>query len=289
MAYMLCYVENVPAKGTIVVSCSSTGENSAGADNIKIHKRAVGGDWKMIKEYAVSTYVDMGQTYTDVNVASGTTYEYHIDLCRGTSVIESQSIGVSCVFRGLVISNANQIWKTEFGTVDSQQKVEVKKNFDVQYIKTLNGRFPRRVSNSAQNYYTGTATGLFLPSDVCGAPSIDGANQYKEAFLDFLCDGGEKLLRTGEGKAFVVSVDGTPQENWNAYQGLSTITFNWTQIGDADVMNIAYEAGGGGSYILQSKTVKAGRVAQKVVADSGYYGLAEVSIEALPSATGVNF
>ena len=52
--------------------------------------------------------------------------------------------------------------------------------------------------------------------------------------MEWLISDTEKYMKTGDGKEMIVSIDGNPQENYNAIEGLTSVTFDWTQIGGVD-------------------------------------------------------
>ena len=61
--------------------------------------------------------------------------------------------------------------------------------------------------------------------------------------MEWLLTDTEKLLKTSDGKAMIVAIDGNPQENYNAIAGLSVVTFDWTQVGEVERPEISYDHG----------------------------------------------
>ena len=53
----------------------------------------------------------------------------------------------------------------------------------------------------------------------------------------------QKLLKTSDGKAMIVGIDGTPQESYNAIAGMSVVTFDWTQIGEVERPTVPFDHG----------------------------------------------
>lgn len=192
---------------------------------------------KTLIDKEVTNVSDLDVIYDDLEVLNGVSYLYIVYMATSDNIVErSGSATVTCSFEGLSIADATGSWKTAFGTSSSQYSESYKRNRQVQYVTTLSGKFPHRVSNSASNYTTGSISALWVPlGEACGEPTFpEETNKYREAFIEFLANGRDKLLRTADGKAYIVSIDGEITENWNPVVKLSTVTFNWTQIGEID-------------------------------------------------------
>lgn len=267
MAYIQGTIKNNERHGILTIECTQVSSDLGGANNIVVYKKCTSlntsgfqnednTNWFMVAKADIANRNEIDFAYNDFMVKSGVKYDYHIDLRIGESIIDMVDLSAVCRFNGISVCyqksvtveaegtgieqkyNTWAVISTEFGSKSHAMKFDIKKNMDVQYVKTLKGKYPIRINNSDQNYYSGSCTGLFMPTEECGAPTTDGANAYKEYVMEFLCDGTEKILRTGSGKAMIVSIDGTPSEDWSEYNGLSTITFSWTQIGKFNVMDV---------------------------------------------------
>lgn len=255
MAYITGKIAVDSQNGYIKLTCGKAGNSIGGGNNIVIYKKSNdkgknGTDWFCIVKKNVSVVNDLNFSFTDIMVRSGVRYDYHIDLMKGTAVIESVSLSAVCQINGFSIGHQSAVdvdgvyqyvrvvFGTEYGTKTHAMKFDMKRNMDVQYVKTLKGRFPIRINNSDQDYYTGSCTGLFICHDENNDITRDGANEHRKGIMDFLCDGTEKILRTSTGRAMIVSIDGTPSEDWSDYDGLSTVTFSWTQIGEFDITDV---------------------------------------------------
>ena len=187
---------------------------------------------------AVTQLSDLSFTYTDYEVVSGVTYRYTVIMFGNNDTVERQGLNsAKCEFSGISIADAVSSWYTNFGTSDSRYSESYKYTRPVQYINTLVGKYPHRVINSESNYATGSCTGLWVPVNTgCGDPNWNGdVNGYRQAFIEWLMNGNEKLFRTGAGKAFVVTIDGDVSENWDPNTKLTTVSFNWTQVGEIDM------------------------------------------------------
>lgn len=192
---------------------------------------------KILIQKEVSDVAELSFEYDDLETVCGVTYTYYIIMSDEEDMaVRSGFASAKCQFSGICIADEDTSWKTAFGTSANQYSEAYKRTRQVQYVTTLSGKFPHRVSNSAANYTTGSCTGWWIPlGGRCSEPVITGnADLYRDAFIDFLANGKDKLLRTSNGKAMIVSIDGEIQENWNPRTELTTVTFSWTQIGEID-------------------------------------------------------
>ena len=243
MAYATISCANDRASGGVKVTTAWNDVVAHGAAKVQIRRSVTGNSaYTVIYENAVTTVAQMAFEYLDIEPAAGVsyTYAYYALASNGVAVDTVPSATIVSQFDGIVISDDTGIWHSAFGTSESRFSLSAQKNKPVNYIITLSGKFPHRVSNARTNYWTGTCTAIWLPyhtatynGATCVEPTFENANAYRLAFMDWLMTDTEKYLKTSDGKAMIVSVDGTPQENYNAIEGMTTVTFDWTQIGEA--------------------------------------------------------
>lgn len=194
-------------------------------------------NWKKVASYEIDAGETAEETYYDVATQAGIEYIYKITVYDADSeevMFEETASAVECEFNGFIIADSTGSFASDFGSSNHGYEVSHTKNMDIQYVKTLNGKYPHAVMNSESDYYTGTATALFLPSDANDCPIYTNINGYRSALLDFLCNHRVKLMKFDDGKIMKVTIDGTPNENYDALRNLITVTFNWTQIGDIE-------------------------------------------------------
>lgn len=244
MIYLLSYITidiaNNPYKGGIEIHSTAKKSSIGNITEIRINrKNANKNSWKTIHSVTVSDVSDLTFDLFDITSMSGITYEYNIDIAAGNNIIESQSFdSVMCEFEGLFVGNDDKQY-----IAGTNSKVDAKRNNEVSYVTTLGSRTPYRISNSAVNYSSGSASGLFLEFTEDGKkfiPDID--HTYSTSVLDFLTDGTGKILKTGEGQAWYVSIDDGAASPYNDnYIGMNSITFSWTEIGDLPEFGMVVE------------------------------------------------
>ena len=192
-------------------------------------------DYKVLAQRPVS---EIGQltTYTDIEPIAGVSYTYEYCALSDTDAwLDGDEATIVCEFEGVMLADAVGSWHSAFGTSDNRFALNAQKNRPVNYIITLSGKYPHRVSNAAANYWSGNCVGIWLPKGVtCGEPSFENANAYRLAFMDWLMTDTPKYMKTSDGKAMIVSIDGEPHELYSAIEGMTAISFDWTQIGEVD-------------------------------------------------------
>lgn len=176
---------------------------------------------------------DLTYDYDDIDVIAGISYTYDACVLNANGLrVGGATFTIVHEFDGILIGDETGSWHSALGTSDSTFTLAAEKHKPVAYVTTLSGKFPHRISNSAANYWTGSCTALWLPQGIeCGEPTIEGANPYRVGFIEWLLNDEIKYLKTADGKALLVSIDETVQEDWSPYKGLTTVTFNWTQVG----------------------------------------------------------
>lgn len=230
MAYQTITATNMEVQCGIQIQCIATGTAVGNVSSVVLKKRYTGtSTWKKICTVEIDSVDDFSFSYFDPDTRSGFSYDY-----IAIPVINNiEQVGVmttcTCKFSGIYIADSTSVWVALYNCEYSKVK-----NTQVSYVLTLASKYPKRVSNASTNYYTGSVAGLFLPADYSGDPILEQANEYKNALLDFLCNGKQKLLKTYDGNAWVVSIDSNPKENFSRFAGASTISFSWTEIGELD-------------------------------------------------------
>lgn len=229
--YQSIQLENLSKECLIKISCVSTGVAPGDINKVRLKRRNHGEIlWKLLKEIPITSVSDFTFTVYDNQTKSRRTYDYMVipvtNDMEGIGIIGT----VKCEFDGIYISDVYEEWICRLNPT-----YEYEKNISVGYIRTLHGRYPKRIRNGNSNYATGNVRGLFLPLDSSGdfvnMPEIvQAAQEYKERLLEFLCNGRKKLLRIYDGHMWPISIDDKPKEVFSRFDGASETQFNWTEI-----------------------------------------------------------
>lgn len=232
-------IKNNPIKAGIELKSTLTGTNATDIDQVVIKRQTFGTyTWETIYQLDISDTSDLEFDLLDILAVGGEKYNYSIDLMSGGGMVEFDVYdnkdpitliprGYECWFEGMLIGN----FETQYlAPLDWQ--VDHNRNTTVEYVTTLAGRTPYRVSNSENNYDTGNASGLFIPM-VDGRPSPEYNHAYHKKVINFLSDGTEKILKTSDGQIWCVSVDDSISVPFDdRFKGRNMIEFSWTEIGD---------------------------------------------------------
>lgn len=223
-------LENKPYECVVEIHCTPT--NSAeNITAIRIKRRIYGTlTWTQIHEKAISATDDMSFVYRDTKARSQRKYDYIlIPVVNGTENVGT--IGtVASEFSSIYLSDVTAEWVCHFNA-----QYSFKRNSQVGYVKPLASKHPKAIRNSSQDYHTGSITGLFIPKDTSNkyqdASYISRASQaYRDSLMEFLCNGKPKLIKTGEGHMWMVSIDGEVTETNSQLSGAAETQFNWTEI-----------------------------------------------------------
>lgn len=237
LAYANVSITALPCECVIRIVSQSSADNIGNINTMSIQRRESGTtSWQELKQIAVTDVTSLNFTADDILPLSGRSYDYRVQLLNDATPVESELFeGISFFCNGMFLGDFQQRY---IGRADIT--TDSRKNIAVEYVTTLSGKYPFRVSNSEMNYTTGTTTALFLPLEPSGKRlTRDDYLVTAQRVLDFLCDGGEKILRLTDGRGWYVTIDNNPRIVSSNYWGASPIEFSWTEIGDLPTAGLA--------------------------------------------------
>ena len=233
-------IRNNQYRGGIEIISETTGITLNNVTAIRIKKKehymSVWTEDTYVREIAEPS--DLSFALFDMITKSNTGYTYSIDVMSGNRVLESQTFhNIECWFDGMFVGNDEEQY-----LAIADYSVSTKRNTQVEYVTTLSGRTPYRVSNANTNYTTGTASGLFFELDENGKYEPDYDHRYSQEVVDFLTDGTNKILKTGDGQIWCISVDEIIDLPFHErFIGKNNIEFNWTEISDVPVFGMVVD------------------------------------------------
>ena len=219
---------NNPYIGGIEIRSTANIEELGNINKMAILRRMSGStDWNEITSIDISSITDLTFNKVDILTLSGAKYEYSVDLKNGDEILETETTdAIESWFDGLFIGD----FETQY-IAGTNFKTDYSTNQSVEYVETLNSKYPYRVSNGIANYCTGTSEGLFLElTDDKKSFKPDTYHTYSDKVLDFLCDGGTKILKTHDGHGWCVAIDSQPAKVYSDFLGMNAISFKWTEI-----------------------------------------------------------
>ena len=115
----------------------------------------------------------------------------------------------------------------------------IQRNKPTTVIPTLGRRRPFTVSNGLIEYDSGNVSGLFTPMDWSNNTiDLDRNAYYRDELMQFLTNGTVKLLKIGNGRIWLMrpTSEAITEESitTTANGDISKITFEWTEIADAE-------------------------------------------------------
>lgn len=223
-------ITNDSYRGGIEIKFTANGSLPSGVNKLLVkRKESKGSTWHTLITKTISKAEDLTFNAFDILVKSNCNYDYVIDIYKGNTLYQSQLFdNIECWFDGMFVGNFE---KQFFSFANCQ--TDTKRVTQVEYVTTLSGRTPYRVSNADTNYTTGTSRGLFFDLDSNGNPTPDYDHVFSEDVVDFLTDGSSKILKTSDGQIWYVSIDEAVELPFHErYLGYNEIEFDWTEIGD---------------------------------------------------------
>lgn len=205
-------------------------------DNIIIKRRRVGEfTWFPMFHIRVVNSNSFNFSLTDRYASSGMTYQYAVvpvingadgEYSLGKNELTDEEF-IECKFDGIVLLDRD----SEYMSVLDIQ-VDFQKNQSKNYVVPLNSKRPFVISNSMNNYYSGTVSGTFLRMDGCNFyPDLESM-EYREDFLNFLVNDNFKILKLYDGRTYMVEVVDTPTDTNTEHWQKHTISFNFIEVGD---------------------------------------------------------
>lgn len=223
-----------PNTRTGMINISSVAAVSRVGDisRITISRKESGGTrFTVVKTIDVSALSDLTFELADISGISGKSYDYAVYVYGSDTIIPAEQDlfqNNKCVVDGLFIGD-----ETAQYLAVANFKTEHIRNIEVEHVATLSGRLPYRISNADTNYESGKSSGLFMYIQGCTLVP-DYYHTLSKEILDWLTDGNNKILKTHDGQAWVVSIDNKPAETYNEFLGAQTIEFDWVEIGELE-------------------------------------------------------
>ena len=208
---------------------------------IRIKKREAGTYiWTLMYDIPIAKTEDLTfERYDRSSKGGKTKYEYcFIPVLNGID----GNLNINTVisdFGAMVLSEKDTTYLTPLDV-----KVSPTKNRASSIVNTLDGKYPTVIYNSSNNYYSGTASGVFIQfdPDTCEW-DIENGWKYREPFMEFLTDGLPKVLKLQDGRAWIVSIVDNPSEDNSQHEYKAITTFSWVETGDINSTQDLYDNG----------------------------------------------
>ena len=203
-------------------------------DGLVIKKLDVGNpkaEWQTIYIHPVNKEANMNFEYIDYLCRTNRKYKYNIiPITNGIESYMNNEILVESVYDGIYVTDG----RTQFGTIlDIDSKHPRKTNTSI--LEPINSRYPVSIKNGMLNYSAGSVTARFLELDNnCDIKDLEHNYYYQEKIIDFLSESYALVFKNYDGFMAIVAIDGEISDDPSDYSPAPKLSFNWTQIGDAD-------------------------------------------------------
>ncbi len=209
-------------------------------NSIKIkRKRQEDNVYQTVFEIPISKNEDFNFQKYDYMAAGNQIYDYALVPCLNNAEGTYSVNQIKCEFEGVFLIEKDISYQAILNTSLSHNRVRAGTS-----VTTLGRRTPFHISNGLSNYTAGSLSATYIPKDAKGHYLPDIGWKFRENFNDFLVNGRPKILKTFEGKIWLIHVlENTISETEkDHYQNIIT-SFDWEETGDANNQTDLYNAG----------------------------------------------
>jgi len=192
-------------------------------------RRADTYDWITLLEIPFTDIESINFEHFDRYVAAGEEYEYTIIFMTNTTEGVYKTNRITPRFDGLFVLDRDYI----FYSMMEHYIPQIEQNHAAGIIPTIEKVYPFSISNSANNYTSGSVSGIFAEIEDCEI-DFQGMYKYQKGFLKWLADGRPKFLKYYNGETWMITVHDNPRRAQEVNTEKYTVSFSWTEIGDAE-------------------------------------------------------
>lgn len=198
-------------------------------------------DWKTIYVIPVNTSSDLTFMKEYNYGKSDTEYDFMIISSLGGVQNSFEKCSGKSKFNGICIADKDRVYITDANV----EPIVLTSNLESGIVKKLNDKYPVVISNDESNYKSGTVTACYLniDDDTCQIITGKSSAKYRDEIVEWLCNKKAKILKLQNGRNIMIRVVDTPSITLNHPDELSTITFNFVEVGDVESEKDLYNNG----------------------------------------------
>lgn len=219
------------------LNAGNVGFTATQVSAIRIKRREKGSyNWLTLYEIPINAPADFEFERRDMYARSGVEYEYAVVPIMNGAEGSFDINTILSEFSGMFIVEKERAYHTDF-------EVEIpntQRNQQVSTIKTLGRKYPYHVKNALMDYESGTAKGFFVDCDT--EIKVKEGSRYRKEFKDFLTNGSPKILKTDDGRIWLVAIIGNPTDAQNGHKDFVITSFQWEETGDYESSTDLYNA-----------------------------------------------
>lgn len=199
--------------------------------------------WITLDVQKIVSVEDFNIRGTDITATPNNEYEYAaVPIFNGVEGFYSKT-KVDVDIDSVVIADRDEIWCTIFSdnyfdsTTPSTSSV----------VTTMYDKYPTVVRNSDANYEEVSVTASFFPLDETGGCDFDVSDKARIKYLnkakEFLKNGEIKILKSMDGRVWLVDINTPPTDSANGHHANRQLTFSCVEIGDVNNEEYLWEYG----------------------------------------------
>jgi len=196
--------------------------------------------WTTIFEVPINSVNDLHAERFEKYAQSGYLYEFAIVPVINQTEGNMSINEVYSEFDGMFIMEKDSGYYTVLNTsIPDRQR-----NRPSSVVVNPQSKYPFINYNGATNYDSFTATGFFIKQNLLTG-EFDSHNGYdfRDGFMDFLCDGKPKFLKYSDGRAWIIGVVDSPKESQESSTDMINTTFQCVQMGAIDSSKALFKNG----------------------------------------------
>lgn len=201
-----------------------------------------GSSWITLYAQEIDSTGDFNFTYIDFTNRANVEYEYALVPVFGSTEGEYSVESIwSEMDEKIFLMEKNNFWNA----IVTDAALNTTRNISKSYHTVLHRRYPTSTTSATVNYESGTSDADWYPWDAenCELIFTDEVRvPYQERFMDFLTNYNPKILKSFDGRIWLVDIDPSPVDTMHDVYFLRTVSFGWTEIGRHDSENDLYRA-----------------------------------------------
>ena len=198
--------------------------------SVKIKRRRTDGfDWITLTELPVYGIESFRFEYFDRYVSNKTEYQYALVFMSAKIEGQYNTNIITPEFSGLFVLDREYIY---YSFVEHYVP-QIEQNHSIGVIPTIEKRYPFYVAQTKNNYVTGSVSGVFVKSEECEL-DFEGIHKYQKGLLEWLADGGVKIIKYYNGESWLAVVSDNPRRAQEANTDKYTVSFSFAEIGDVE-------------------------------------------------------
>ena len=194
--------------------------------------------WRTVYEHTINNNEDFMFKYLFPYARGGESYDFSLTPVYSGGI--EGNINKSTIiseFDGLYIMEADRGYQAYLNLDISHRN-----NRQTTIQTTLGRKYPFIISNGDSNYVSGEITATFIQNKN-QLYDVENGWKYRKNVNEFLMDGLPKIIKYEDGRMWLVSIEGNPDEDYSQHQQMPIHKIQFIEIGDCDDTVSLYNAG----------------------------------------------